>query len=117
MMLAIQAYHQFFAENPNLPMFLVSEINTNPEIIKELFSHYEITQFRNLLTEKRGALSKMNQAAIPMEQLLLSFVGMLIFPFIGKEIFKLVFDYDDKQFDSFINERQGILPQLLSKIM
>jgi TetR/AcrR family transcriptional regulator len=113
----IQVYHNYFVKNPNMPLFFISELNNNPEIIRELFTQAEIIEFNRKKTEYLKNTDMNGITNLPLEQLIVTFVSIIVFPFIAKEMLRLVFDQDESQSMEFLESRGQFLPELIKKIM
>ena len=113
----IKVYHDIFVDNPNMPLFLISELNNNPTIIRELFEAEEINRFRATIAEHLNKSDLKGHNKVPPEQILVSIASMVIFPFLAKEIIKLIFNLDESQSKEFIESRDQLLPELIKKII
>jgi TetR/AcrR family transcriptional regulator len=113
----VQVYHNYFVKNPNMPLFFIAELNNNPQIIKELFTQDEISRFKQKKSEYLKNTGLQGVANLPNEQLIVTFISIIAFPFIAKETLKLVFDQDESQSMEFLKSRGQFLPELIKKIM
>ena len=114
---AILVYHNYFVKNPNLPLFFISELNTNPEIIKELFSKEEIEKFKQSKANMLKNLGLQAKTNIPMDHLVVTLISIIVFPFLAKELLKLMFDQDENQSMAFLESRGQLLPDLIKNIL
>jgi len=113
----VQVYHNYFVKNPNMPLFFISELNNNPGIIKELFTQEEIGEFKRKKSEYLKNISLQGVGDLPLEQLIVTFISIIVFPFLAKEMLKIVFDQDESQSMKFLESRGQFLPDLIKKIM
>lgn len=77
----IDLYTQMLNENPELPLFILNEIQQNPKRFQEMIPAKKI--FENSTLIKQFQEKNSNVAPI---QFLYSFVGMLIFPYLSRPI-------------------------------
>ncbi len=77
----IDLYAQMLNENPELPLFILNEIQQNPKRFQEMIPTKKI--FENSTLIKQFQEKNPNVAPI---QFLYSFVGMLIFPYLSRPI-------------------------------
>lgn len=77
----IDLYAQMLNENPELPLFILNEIQQNPKRFQEMVPTKKI--FENSTLIKQFQEKNPNVAPI---QFLYSFVGMLIFPYLSRPI-------------------------------
>lgn len=109
----VENYISLIQRNPHIPAFILHEINHNSEMIRELFKN-EVVKIPNTFAEiisravDEGKIRKIE----PM-QFIISMVGLCVFPFIAKPIFRVVFGLDDREYDNFIAKRKKEVPKLL----
>ncbi|MGE7776614.1 TetR/AcrR family transcriptional regulator [Chitinophaga sp. NPDC101104] len=103
----IGSYIGSISENPYLPLFILNEINQNPDRIIQRFvntpSFPNIQGFVMLLKEEmdNGRIRRVDPV-----QLMISVISMCVFPFVAKPLMKAVFKIDDERFKLFIEERK-----------
>lgn len=106
----IGSYIGSIAENPYLPLFIMNEINQNPDRIVQRFvntpSFPNIQGFVLLLKEEmeKGTIRRVDPV-----QLMISVISMCVFPFVAKPLLKAVFHIDDPAFRQFIEERKAFV--------
>ncbi|MEP7277743.1 MAG: TetR/AcrR family transcriptional regulator [Bacteroidota bacterium] len=98
-------YIDLLTANPELPLFILSEVRNNPEFFirvtqKENFIRDAI--FVRQLQEKRPGINPL--------QFLLSLLGMCIFPFIMKPVFRKMTDTSEAEFEQMMLERKDLIP-------
>ena len=109
-------YLELIKLNPDIPLFVLHEMNKNPVRLKTFMLHEigkKIQPFLNQIQEER---EKGNTVDLPAEQIMANIMSLLIFPFIGRPVFQVIFDKDDSDFEKFIDERIKYLPEYLVKI-
>jgi AcrR family transcriptional regulator len=100
-------------ENPFIPLFIVNEINKQPEIfLKKMWGgkRPQIGKFlQQIETEiKKGAIERIHPA-----QLMLNMVSMCIFPFIGKPLCQMVMGINESGYRKLMDERKTLVPQFI----
>lgn len=113
----ILVYQDFFYKNPNLPMFIIAEINSNPKIMKEIFSVTELETFKEKVIDKVSALLKKFDNTISNEQIFISIISIVVFPFMAKELLKLLFNKNDKEYMNFAKERSSMIWDISNKLL
>lgn len=103
----VDQYLSIMLKHPALPRFVLNELNKNPDrFIKQHFNR-EMKEALNAfqksieLEVKKGTIRN-----IDARQLLMNLMSMIIFPFIGRPIFREMFDVDDKGFKKLLEERK-----------
>jgi AcrR family transcriptional regulator len=101
----VNNYIDMLIKHPDLPIFVLSEIHNNPERFATQM------QVRTVMLE--SVFVKQLQEAKPDThplQILMSIMGMIIFPFIGRPIFQAVGGLDKEQYIALMNQRKTLIP-------
>lgn len=105
-------YVRMVREKPYLPLYVVGEINQNPDEMKARLRSLDLVPFEGLdrLDEQlkqeadAGRLRRMSA-----EQFVVNLLSLSIFPFIARPLIETMLDMDDAAFDAFIDERADAL--------
>jgi len=113
----IDNYIDLIQSNPYVPQFIISEINRDPKMLKTMMfeSGIEPQKILELLLNEvhSGNLSKLDPRHI-----VISLLGMLVFPFVARPILQMVYFNDDKvAYDRFLNERKDIVKNMIFKFI
>lgn len=103
--LIAEQYIDLLVDNPDLPIFVMSELRNNPERFLQQVPADEM--LRNSYFIKH--LSKRRPDVNPVH-FLMSLLGMLIFPFVMKPMFIRVGQMSEDVFKSVMNERKRMIP-------
>ena len=107
----VNKYTDLLLKEPNLPFFLLSEIQQNPDFFASKLNIKEklvgSKTIRNLLLEEN---KKENM------HFLLSFLGITLFPFIVRNVFEKLYDLTESEFSQILNERRVFIANLLTEI-
>lgn len=109
--LIVNLYADMLIKNPDLPIFVLRELNLNSEAFGSGFHPHKMLSdsfFVKQLKEKRPDENPL--------QFLISILGMIIFPFIAKPIFKKAIG-SEKAFEIIINERRALIPKWVSAML
>ncbi len=98
-------YIPFVNKNRFLPVFIIQELNNNPEFAIKFFSNNSLpqtTKFREQLLQasRDGDIRK-----IDPDQFILDLFAVVVFPFIGRPLMKNLLQKDDNGFDDLIKDR------------
>lgn len=109
----IGAYYEHWNRNPKLIPFIIVEMNLNPDRFKDFIKEKK-RSFPNKFTEQiNEAVEKGEIMPIAPEQLLVSIVGLTLFPFIGKTMISTLFDFDEGEYQQFMVDRKDQLPTFI----
>lgn len=79
--LLIEKYIDLLLENPDLPLFVIGEINANPGRFKDKLQVPDILENSSLVRQLRERRSDVEPV-----QFIVSLLGMTVFPFISRQI-------------------------------
>ncbi|HNM55125.1 MAG: TetR/AcrR family transcriptional regulator [Saprospiraceae bacterium] len=110
-------YIDFFTEEPNVPIFVLNEMHKNPRLlfdtlpVRELF--FNSVFFRQYQTQvAKGKIKEGNPA-----NFLINMMSLIIFPFVGSPIFKLITGTLDVQYLELMQERKKLIPRWVKAMM
>lgn len=93
-------YIDLLIENPDLPLFIFNEIKVDSENFKENIQIDKLFNKSHFMGQVREALSEID----PL-QFVISFFGMILFPFVSKPVFY----NDERKFIQQMNERKELI--------
>jgi len=105
-------YIDLLRENPDLPLFVLSEIRTNPQRFSEQLRVGPLLQNSALvkqLKEKRPDLNPLH--------FVITLLGMTVFPFIMKPVVFDALPNNAKVFDTQVQERKKLIPAWIKAIL
>ncbi len=111
--LFVTKYIEIIKANPDIPLFVLHEMNKNPTRLKT-FMLYEIGKkvqpFIEQIEEER---KKGNVIDLPAEQVLVNMMSLMLFPFIARPVIQSILEMDEQAFNRFIEARQDFLPDFI----
>ena len=110
--LASEKYFEILSKNPNLPLFILSEIQKKPSNITALSPVDKVLKTSVLLRqieEKKPGLNAFH--------FIVNFLSMTAFPFIAKPILKNFNILNDEEFQQFVEERKTLVPVWIKMIL
>lgn len=106
----VSKYIDMLSENPELPLFVLSEIRTGPAHLTEILPIEKITgkiSFIKQLQEKNPEINPIH--------FFMNILGMTVFPFIARPAFEAISILDKKDFESMMEERKKLIPLWIKK--
>jgi TetR/AcrR family transcriptional regulator len=102
----VETYIDMLMANPHVPIFILSELNHNPDRLINIFQGFGIQpQFFAAQIQKEidaGVIRPVNP-----RHLIVNMLAMCVFPFVGRPIIKgILFQNDDVQYQVFLQERK-----------
>ncbi len=100
-------------ENPFIPLFIVNEINKQPDVFLKKMWAGKKPMVGKLIQQIDEEVKKGNIKKIHPAQLLLNMVSMCIFPFIGKPLCQMVMGINETGYRQLMEERKQLVPQFI----
>ena len=103
--LASVKYFDILTKNPNLPLFVLSEIQKKTSDIKSILPFDKVLKNSFLIKQIQEKKSEINPF-----HFLINFISMTAFPFLGKPILQTFELMNDSEFQKFVEERKKFVP-------
>ena len=109
----VDMYTKMLGKNPDLPLFILSEIRENPDRLVHIISQDRENPFENLeeQLEQEFAKGRIKRTSVPM--FLMNLLSLTVFPFLVKPVLSRVFQMDEESFQNLILERKKIVPKII----
>ncbi len=110
--LFVSNYIDVLTANSYLPIFMLNEINQNPDRLGHMVN------MMGIVRDKVSVELKINEEegryrAMDTVQLLSLVIGMTLFPYLAKPIIKGAFSLDNETFHAFLEERKILIPEII----
>jgi AcrR family transcriptional regulator len=113
----VSNYIDMLTKQPDLPLFIFSEIKANPKIIIAKMGIRDFLMNSLFLKQfKEGVKAKRLPALDPLH-LIMNIVGLTVFPFIGSPIIQSIGDINQEQFNKLMEERKKLIPQWIKAMI
>jgi AcrR family transcriptional regulator len=107
-----EKYFEILIKNPNLPLFVISEIQKQNSEIKTIIPAEKVIKNMVLMKQIKERKPELNPF-----HFLLSFLGMTVFPFVAKPLINNFKIMDDAAFQAFVEERKKLVPIWIKLIL
>lgn len=112
----VSAYIDFLTEFPDLPLFILNEMQGNPSKLAARVSE-ELAPARSHFLKQLAEANKAGKVALEPFHFVANLVGLSIFPFVGRPLLQRVTDVTDEQFAGFMQERKKLVPIWMKMMM
>ena len=113
----IDNYIDLIAANPYVPQFIINEINRDPKVLKSLMFESGIEP-QKILDMFLLEVAANNVSNIDPRHIVVSLLGMLIFPFAGRPLLQMIYFNDDTEaYNQFLSERKEIVKNMILKFI
>ncbi len=114
----VAAYIDMLLENPNLPIFVLGEIQANPDRLKaKLGINRKLVAESGAFRQLHGQLQKIGMNGVNPFHIVLNMLSMILFPFIGKPMIQRLTEMDEDAFRDFMNERKTLIPVWIKNML
>lgn len=110
--LATQKYLDLLSENPNLPLFVISEMQKGNSGLKNVLPVETILKNSTMLKQ----IQEKNADINPLH-FLMNFLSLTIFPFVTKPVMSQFGIFTDESFKIFIEERRTLIPVWIKTLL
>ncbi|MBL7744776.1 MAG: TetR/AcrR family transcriptional regulator [Chitinophagaceae bacterium] len=109
-----EEYIAVVMENPYLPLFVINEINQDPEyFLKKVWSGRSKPNPAKFLEQIEREVKKGNIKRINPLHLLMNLISMTIFPFVAKPMFQKNLGMSESQFRVIMEQRKREIPKFI----
>lgn len=107
-------YISFISKHSYIPLFIINELNRNPNILKDVFAKKaEENIGEKLLIQINELVEKGEIRPINPEQLLLNIMSLSIFPIVGQPLLKNILQKNDKEYAALIKQRKTCVAEFV----
>lgn len=109
--LFVEGYIDLIIENPYVPLFLINEINKDPDKFIERVGVIEKVQsfLPYFVVQLQNEIEKGNVKSIHPMHLIMNIMSMCAFPFLAKPMLQRVSGMTDKQYMEMMQDRKKIV--------
>ena len=113
----VDKYLEIVKANPDIPLFVLHEMNKDPNRLRNFMVNQIGKKVQPFLQQIKKEREKGNTVDLPADQIMVNIMSLMIFPFIGRPVFKTILDKDDSEYEKFIEERHRVLPDYVVNIV
>ena len=106
------SYIDMLIKNPDLPMFVLSEIKSNPERFAKMIQTNGNVLQSSFIRQIAGKKKDVNPV-----QLFLNFLGMLVFPFIVQPVLQTIVPMSEEAYIRLLEQRKILVPQWMKMML
>ena len=111
-----QEHISFLQRNPRLPVFLINELNRNPERIKKLIKNLDINKLWSTLEKQhKEEFVKYNITKETIPQLMTSIAALSVFPFMAKAVISGLMEKMGYDFNEYLEARKKFAADFVIK--
>lgn len=106
-----KSYIEIIQKHPHVPLFIIHELNRNPEefadTVVEVFSNLNLNLVEDFKNEVDREIKRGNIIEIDYRHLFVNMLSMCAFPIVGRPIIQRIgFNNNKKEYDQFLKQRK-----------
>jgi AcrR family transcriptional regulator len=114
----VDRYLSLLVKLPYLPGFIFTEITRHPEVVRDIVLSDSGVKFNTLKKQlDEGIESGIYHSECSIEHFLMNLLGLMVFPFIAKNMLSMVFGKDKTDFQQLMEQRKTMIPTLMLQWM
>ncbi len=109
----VEYYVEGLTESPNLPLFIVQELTSNPDRLVSIMQKIKQDNLsgnrqvmQNFIYQIEEGIREGKYKKIDPVQFIVSLIGMCVYPFIARPLLKEVFQMDEDQLHQLLIQRK-----------
>ena len=106
------SYIDMFTAQPDIPLFVLSEMRVNPDKILDKINLHKTMQNSYLFRQ----LAERNTQLHPVH-FMMNFLGMVIFPFAASPMIRSIGNVSEDEFRELIQQRKKLIPQWIELML
>lgn len=115
--LIVGRYIDEIKKQPDIPLFILSELRTNPRQFTERISGQMKLKDSVLYQQLHERLGQKKIEQLDARHILMNLMGMTLFPFIGRPMLEVIGEVGNEKFDELMEERKELIPIWIMKML
>jgi hypothetical protein len=113
----VNGYIDLLIKNPEIPLFLLSELRTRPDQLMDKVGMKEIVMKSYFIKQFQKGVKEGKYPTIHPLHLIMNLIGMTVFPFIASPVIKGMGDLSQKEFTELMLQRKELIPIWIKAIL
>jgi len=112
----VSNYIDLLINQPDIPLFVLSEIRNNPQALISKMNQREILSKSYFIKQFQQGVKDGKITPIPPLHFIMNLIGMIVFPFVGRPILSHVGGLNQNDFNKLMEQRKILIPKWLKAI-
>jgi AcrR family transcriptional regulator len=104
----VEFYYLTFDENPQLPSFVIFEMNQNTERFKDFMSSHGVSLPQTYIDQVQLAIQEKRIKDIAPHQLLMNIISLCLMPIVARNMVQMLFKLNDDNYMEFLEQRREL---------
>lgn len=115
--LFVSNYIDLLLVEPDIPLFLLSEVRNNPEGLMGNFNIKALLHNSAFMKQFQAAIASGKIAPVHPMHFMMNVMGLTVFPFIGSPMLKMVGGLSQQEFETMMKERKAMIPKWVKAML
>jgi AcrR family transcriptional regulator len=111
-----ERYIDMMIADPHIPIFLLNELRNNPSEFAQKVNMKQIIMGSVFFNQFQDAMNKREQPIHPLH-FMMNLMGLIMFPFVGSPILKMIGELKQDEFNKMMIERKFLIPKWIKTMM
>ncbi len=111
------SYIDQLAANPDLPLFVLNEIRSHPDLLSSRGMSREVVMKSHFMQQLMAELKKRKKTAIHPVHIIMNIFSMTIFPFVASPVILQLGIITEQEFKKLMQERRRLVPAWIKSIL
>lgn len=111
----IDTYHEIFLDNPQLPQFVLHEMNQHPDRFKKFMKSQGVSIPQKFVDQVQEEIRAGRMRPVQPHEFIINTIALCVFPYIARNMIEVIFGMDEQDFRNFIEKRKENLPGFILK--
>jgi AcrR family transcriptional regulator len=104
-------YISMLQENPSLPIFILGELQQNPDLLLDQFSIKQMVMNSSFLQQFNEAVQQGRVQAIHPLHFIMNLMSLIVFPFVASPMIKKLGELNQEQYKELMEQRKQRIPE------
>lgn len=113
----VDMYSNMLLHNKHLPLFVLSEIRENPQLLIQMIKDKRRDALNKLEEQLQEGYKNGDIVQVSAPEFFVNLVSLTVFPFLTRPILNGIFEQDEEGFEKMINNRRKSVPGMIIKML
>ncbi|TNE72115.1 TetR/AcrR family transcriptional regulator [bacterium] len=113
----VDKYIDMLTKNPTLPIFILGELQQNPDLMVEQFSIKQVIMQSVFMRQFQAAAEKGEIAPMQPIHFVMNVMGFIVFPFVASPMLRTIGDIPQDKYIELMHERKKMIPEWIRLLL
>lgn len=113
----VSSYIDLLIREPQIPLFIMNELQRNPAGLAGKLNIKSILMKSVFARQYQEQMVRRGGEPLHIMHFLMNIMGLIVFPFVGRPMLKIIGNLNDEQFTAMMRERKKLVPVWLAAML